>query len=211
MANVQAAVVRRSKWIATAGLDQVENIDVNSRMACWKNGVLVDDLIDGPNSRAGCEDEGGTVGYPLASFWDNSTTSDGWFQRVVWDLVDDSFTDEPLVSFVPDGLSPQDCAGGGCSAGDFDVINGQGGDGVALSGTGPLNDVLIFYLGGAKAFGLNPHYVDRGASDLDLVDVLDGFVCRGHATVEQIQTLYGAMGFTYDGLGPATCPHPADD
>ena len=79
-----------------------------------------------------------------------------------------------------------------------------------LPSSAALNDVLIYYLGGSKAFGTNPNYQDRGLSGLDLVDLFDGMVCRGHATVEQIQTLYGTMGFTYDGLGPATCPHPMD-
>ena len=70
--------------------------------------------------------------------------------------------------------------------------------------------MLIFYLGGVKAMGTNPNYVDRGQEGLDLVDVLDGMVCRGHMTVAEVQVLYGTMGFDYDGLGPATCPHPFD-
>ena len=38
MANVQAAVIRGTKWITGAAQDQLEDIDANSRMACWKNG-----------------------------------------------------------------------------------------------------------------------------------------------------------------------------
>jgi hypothetical protein len=92
----------------------------------------------------------------------------------------------------------------------FDLVAGQGGDGIALPGSAPLNDVLVFYLGGVKAMGTNPNYVDRGQGGLDLVDVLDGMVCRGHMTVAEGQLLHGAMGFDYDGLGPASCPHPLD-
>jgi hypothetical protein len=209
LANAQGAVIRGTRWITSAG-NQLETLDVNSRMACWLDGQWDHDLIvDNSVGKDACTDAGGVVGFPVASVWDDSTASAGWFQRVVWDLVDGGeFDDEPLTVFVPAGMSPEEC--GPCSVGQFDLVQGQGGDGIVLPSSAPLNDVLIFYLGGAAAIGTNPNYVDRGLEGLDLVDLLDGMVCRGHMTVEEGQILYGAMGFSYDGLGPASCPHPND-
>jgi hypothetical protein len=213
LANVQGAVIRRTKWI-TGGSGQFENLDVNSRMACWLDGQWDQDLlVDHSVAKDACTAAGGIAGFPVAAVFDPSTVDTGWFQRVVWDLVDGGELDgEPLLSFVPEGMSPDECGGGGapCAVEQFDLVTGQGGDGIALPGSAPLNDVLIFYLGGTAAMGTNPNYVDRGEPGLDLVDVLDGMVCRGHMTVDEVQVLYGAMGFDYNGLGPALCPHPFD-
>ena len=51
-----------------------------------------------------------------------------------------------------------------------------------------------------------------GSSGLDLTDLLDGMICRGHATPAEIEEIVvTAMGLDYDASGaPESCPHPSD-
>ena len=53
----------------------------------------------------------------------------------------------------------------------------------------------------------NAHFQARGATaGMDIVEVLDGFICRGHATAEQIDQLINhAMMFGYPLDAPADC------
>jgi hypothetical protein len=126
--------------------------------------------------------------------------SDGWVLRVLWDLVDGSEPGEaePLSTyFLFDSDEEFD-------AGEFDLIDGGG---ASLAGSDHLlNDVLVHYLGGGVWGELNPNYEDRGAQGVDLADVLDGFICRGHANAEQVDRLVNhAMMFGYPADGPQDC------
>ena len=80
----------------------------------------------GPTAGKAAWTSGGTVGFPLPFLCDDSTASSGWFQRIVWDLVDESddLASEPVVTLVPEGWTPEDCGGGACSTGSFDLVNG---------------------------------------------------------------------------------------
>jgi hypothetical protein len=131
------------------------------------------------------------------------TASYGWVQRVLWDLVDGAeVTDsEPLTEYHLHGQDEL------FQAGEFDLIDGGGGRSHLTNGADHvLNDVLVNYLGGGVYGNENEHYVDRGFAKVDIVDVLDGMVCRGHATVEQIDRLVNhAMKFGYISDGQTGC------
>lgn len=208
MANLQAALIRNTQWMTTAGAGLLENLDVNSRMACWDAGQW-DSFIDDVGQREDCIDDGGTPGFPQAATWNDNLASAGWFQRIVYDMTDGGAGDsEALTRFIVDGQSPDGC-GNACEFGQFDQVNGGSSSPASALA---LNDVLIFYLGGDAALGTNPNYVDRGLSGLDIVDVLDGFICRGHADAEDVsEIIVTAMGLDYDASGaPDSCAHPAD-
>ena len=69
-------------------------------------------------------------------------------------------------------------------------------------------DICVNYLGGNGGVSTNPSYVDRGMPMTDLVDTLDGAVCRGLITpVNAGALLNGVMGYAYDfqPVNP-TCP-----
>lgn len=219
MANLQAALIRKTQWITTAGAGLLENLDVNSRMVCWdgtdvleepnEDGELVKVRIDDEDDLEECVDGGHSPVFPEASAWDPSLANAGWFQKIVWDLVDpDASEPEPLTEFLVPGESPGEC--GDCDAGEFDDVDGEGFnvDPAALA----LNDVLIHYLGGTLAAGKNDTYEDRGLEGLDLADLIDGFVCRGHLSAAQANAIVAdAMGLDFDAEGgPESCPHPAD-
>jgi hypothetical protein len=218
MANVQAAIIRRTKWIAGGG-GLVENLDVNSRMACWKDGgfqqienddgVLVDMRIDSESDAEECADLGGEPVFPKAVVWDDALNNSGWFQQIVYDLVDAGGSEpEPVTEFVSEGGDPGAC--GDCDAGQFDSVDGEGLN-AAAAALG-LYDVLIYYLGGDNAEGKNDHYEDRGLEGLDLSDVIDGFICRGHISADDANDIIAvAMGLDFDAAGgPQSCPHPED-
>lgn len=219
MANLQAALIRKTQWITTAGAGQLENLDVNPRMACWDgtdfrmvpndSGMLVKDRIDDVDQFNECESSGFTPVFPKASAWDPALNNAGWFQKIVWDLTDpDASEPEPDIEFLVPGDTPGQC--GDCDAGQFDDIDGEGfnADPASLA----LNDVLIHYLGGDGAEGKNDHYEDRGLEGLDLQDLIDGFICRGHITAAEANSIIAdAMGLDFDAAGgPETCPHPED-
>jgi len=71
-----------------------------------------------------------------------------------------------------------------------------------------LVDVLANYLGGGDYGEENDAYVDRGLTKVDLVDVLDGLVCRGHASQAELEGIAKeAMGFDYDfAVEDGSCP-----
>jgi hypothetical protein len=125
----------------------------------------------------------------------------GWVQRVLWDLLDGAQEEdsELLTTYFPHNSDDL------FDAGEFDLIDG----GVGLWSVPSdhlLNDVLMNYLGGGEWGAENPSYEDRGLTDLDIVDVLDGFICRGHATPDQVDQLINqAMMFGYPAEGPESC------
>ena len=117
MANLQGAVIRGVGTMSTAGSGLSEFLDVNSRMACWDGNDwagVIDVFADVTN----CESGGGTPGFPQAAAWDDTIGSAGWFQRIVYDLVDGS-GGEPLTEFTIAGQSPGGC-GAACEFGQFE-------------------------------------------------------------------------------------------
>ena len=120
----------------------------------------------------------------------------GWVQRVLWDLVDpvSEFQSEPLIHYVPEGGTSNTQF-----FGQFDLVNGGGGHGLSVDPDDHvLNDVLMNYLGGGLLGERSPDYVDRGLPTVDIVDVLDGMRCRGHATLHELERIVNhAMGFDY--------------
>ncbi|MEM6461323.1 MAG: hypothetical protein AAF724_05345 [Pseudomonadota bacterium] len=200
MANVQSALIRGQSWMTTTGSGLLENIDVNSRMACW-DGTTLGNRIDRFDQHAECINDGGTPGFPFAEDWDPNLANQGWLPKIVMDLTDGA-SNEDQTRFIMDGQSPDSC-GNSCEYGQFDGIAGN----IEM-----LEDVLVFYLGGDAAAGENPNYEDRGLDGLDMTDLLDGFICRGHVSGAQIEAIVvTAMGLDYDASGaPDSCPHPAD-
>ncbi len=218
MANLQAALIRKSQWITTAGAGQLENLDVNSRLVCWNDGgfvqienddgVLVNMRIDDEAQFDQCEDLGGAAVFPKAAVWDDALNNAGWFQRMLWDLVDAGASEpEPVTEYLSLGDDPG-C--GDCDSGQFDTIDGEGMNAAAASLA--LNDVLIRYLGGDAAKGKNDNYEDRGLEGLDLADLIDGMICRGHLSADAANAIIAdAMGLDFDAAGgPQSCPHPED-
>ncbi|MDH4081650.1 MAG: hypothetical protein OEU68_17765 [Nitrospira sp.] len=208
LANVQAALIRNTSWITTTGTGLLENLDINARMACW-NGSNWAPRIDTVAQHAECLTGGGTPGFPQAVSWDNTLANAGWFQRIIYDMTDGGNGEpEELTRFIPLGQTPATC-GATCEFGQFDKVSG--GPSAPPSALA-LNDVLIYYLGGSGARGTNPNYVDRGLNGLDITDVLDGFICRGHAAPQHVSEIMStAMGLNYDPSGaPKSCPHPED-
>ncbi len=117
--------------------------------------------------------------------------SSGWVQRVLWDLIDGNV--ETMTTYLsPDGQL--------IDAGNFDVINGNGGAGQSIMGGDHLlNDVLVGYVGGGSHGVLNGDYVDRGYDEVDIVDVLDGMVYFGHTNYLAIGVLMNdAMEFDFE-------------
>ena len=156
-----------------------------------------------------CVDGGHSPVFPQASAWDPALDNDGWFQKIVWDLVDpDASEPEPVTESLVPGAGPGECDD--CDAGEFDDVDGAGFN--VDPATLALNDVLIHYLGGTLASGENDDYEDRGLEGLDLADLIDGFICRGHISAAQANAIVAdAMGLDFDAAGgPGSCPHPAD-
>jgi hypothetical protein len=122
--------------------------------------------------------------------------SQGWDWRIYYDLLD-GIGGEPLaVVEKPNGaIVPV-----------FDGVDGGGPPGIpGEPDDDVIMDVLSRYL---RKSPLNPAYGDRGQSGVDLVDVLDGMVCRGHITAATATNLlHSTMGYSYDFDPPsASCP-----
>lgn len=67
-------------------------------------------------------------------------------------------------------------------------------------GTEPIFDVMGLYFPTSR-------FVDRGVSGVDLVDLLDGWFCRGHGSQSTVRAVVNdRMGFPYDYAGPSSCP-----
>jgi hypothetical protein len=183
LANVHAQAMVGSPWMDKVNV--FENLDVQANFT---------------NSAFRLEDKDGKYWeYCEGCEW---TASYGWVQRILWDLVDGGpGSAEPLTKYHPFGEEQL------FEAGQFDMINGGGGTGQSTNGGDhALNDVLVHYLGGGVYGNENPDYVDRGFPKVDIVDVLDGMICRGHATMEQIDLLVNhAMMFGYVAKGPTAC------
>lgn len=202
-ANLQSAMIRGSRWITAADPNRVENLDVNSRMACW-DGQSWASVIDNAGQHDECVADGNTPGFPQAALWNDTLASSGWFQRIVYDLIDAGATlSEPVTQFSVDGAGPAGDCGNACEFGQFDIVDGN---------PDMLNDVVTRYLGGKRnILGENPYYTDNGLEGIDLIDLLDGMVCRGHIDGPRIELLMSTMGFDYDSLSaPSSCPHPYD-
>ena len=126
----------------------------------------------------------------------NVLPSSGWVQRVLWDLIDGAGSDvaEPVTSYLAaDGVTVKNVGA------FFDAINGGGGPGQSnQGGDHTLNDVLVHYLGGGVYGQTSDDYIDRGYDNVDIVDVLDGMVVRGHANALALSWLMNeAMDFGY--------------
>lgn len=179
LANAQAVAIAGTPWFDK--LSSMENIDAQAN---FKN-----------NAFHGAE-------WLMCNGCDEIDHSYGWEQRVFWDLFDDDENGwpEPIHTWIPEG------AVGTVNFQPIDLFNGGGEPNSTDADDHVLNDVLMNYVGGGPNGDESNDYVDRGIDKVDLVDVLDGLLCRGHATEEQIDTLVNdAMGFGYDFGGPANC------
>ncbi len=179
LANAQATAIAGSPWFDK--ISKMESIDAQPN---YKN-----------NAFRGAE-------WQMCNGCNEIDHSYGWEQRVFWDLYDgtEAAIPEPIHTWIPEG---------GVAAEDFpsiDLFNGGGEPSSTDADDHVINDVLIDYVGGGPNGDESGDYVDRGIDEVDLVDILDGMLCRGHATETQIDTLVNdAMGFGYDFGGPASC------
>lgn len=171
LANVHAAAMAGNSYLDR--IWEFEDLDVQAN---WYMDEFI--LLDG---------EGEYWQYTEGPF----AGSPGWVQRVLWDLIDGD--DEALTGY----LSPE---GEVIDAGDFDIINGQGGDGQSLMGGDHLlNEVLVQYVGGGVYGDTNVEYIDRGYEEVDIVDILDGMVYCGHTNYPAIELLMNdAMQFGFE-------------
>lgn len=126
--------------------------------------------------------------------------SQGWDWRAYWDLHDPTSgqAPEPVETVYVNGNPNQPVTVAG-----FDGIDGRGGN--PSPSDDEVMDVLVNYLGDNPA---NPAYDDRGMSGIDLVDVLDGMVCRGHMSQGAgTKLLNQMMAYGYDFDPPQeSCP-----
>lgn len=179
LANAQATAIAGSPWFDK--LSSMESIDAQPN---FKNGAF----------------QG--AAWQMCDGCDEIDHSYGWEQRVFWDLYDgtESALPEPIHTWIPEGaVGTEDFR-------SIDLFNGGGEPSSTDADDHVLNDVLMNYVGGGPNGDESGDYVDRGIAEVDLVDVLDGLLCRGHATESQIETLVNdAMGFGYDFGGPASC------
>lgn len=119
----------------------------------------------------------------------------GWAWRVFMDLHDGTGP-EPWDTFYP--------VGGGTPT-DYGAFDGVDGGGGFSPSAHKLADVMFRYLGGGH-LAQNPDRVDRGLENADLVDVLDGMMCRGHMTQVQAEALLeDVTNYDYDYDGPSSC------
>jgi len=181
LANAQAATIGNSIWFDK--LSTMESIEAQPN---FKNGAFQGaawQFCDGCN----------VLDY-----------SYGWTQRVFWDLYDgaeSAWGGEPIHDWIPEGQAGTE------TFAPFDFFDGGGGAGSPDADDHVINEVLMDYVGGGPLGTQSGNYVDRGLTNVDLVDILDGLLCRGLATENQIDTLVNdAMGFGYDFGGPASCP-----
>lgn len=180
LANAMAAAIAGDHWFDKAS--SFENLDVQAN---FKNGDFQQ------------------ADWSFCESCDTLDYSSGWVQRVIWDLIDDTSAaePEPLTSYIAQG------GGSPVEFGQFDQDNGGGGHNKSTDADNhQINDVLVNYLGGGEQGSTSPDYVDRGIEKVDVVDLLDGMLCRGHASESAIDELVNdAMAFGYDFDGPASC------
>ena len=204
MAHANAGMVMQmgSPWPVTAGVwagswmaagtnsykGAKETIDYNAHFKFDSNGAFVgheeSNLQFFPDnaSYADCNNRPGCCGAKYESLC--VLGSYGYLQRIFWDLHDPT----TLEPWSPDGV-----------AAEFDLVDG------GMSSSDPKNhkllDVLFGYLGGNQATQ-NSSYSDRGMTNVDHVDLLDGMMCRNHMTQAQAQVLLrDVMNYDYD-FGP---------
>lgn len=116
------------------------------------------------------------------------THSGGWDWRIFYDLIDDDDS-EPIESVSPPG-DPNNPI----PYPDFDEVSGNMESQSATDDI--LLDVVLHYLGSQPE---NPNYDDRGMWQKDLVDLLDGMVCRGHISEAGAdELLHDMMDYQYD-------------
>lgn len=176
LANAQTLAILGTHWFDKLTEERFENIDVQAnfedgafRQADW-------------NFCNGSECE---LDY-----------SYGWVQRVLWDLIDGDFSSEPesLTSYISNDTNTEE------EFGLFDHFDGGGGHFQSTDADDhKLNDVLINYLGGGIEGTQSPDYEDRGLPNVDIVDVLDGMLCRGHMSEADVNLIVNfAMDFGYE-------------
>ena len=196
MANVHAASVSKTSWMAAYS---AENLDYNgSTQQAQMNFYTSPNDPDIPVAKCPDGDSWCCSKAKNPVNWTDEdpdshacmmTESQGWYWRIFYDLADGTGP-EPVNYLNPDNPN-------------FDLINGY------LETSDPLDDaimdVVLKYLGGQN-LPANPDYVDRGIPHSDVVDVLDGMMCRGHMSeMQATDLLHGVMSFEYDFDGPEYC------
>ena len=177
MANVHAGAILSTPWMYR--IANFENMDVNAN---YYNDLETFGILE--------------ESFQFVDGIDSPGYSEGWVWRLFWDLIDDGQANEPITEYLLQSKQPVD-------VGQFDFFNGSLG---WTPNSQAVNDVIVNYLGGGKWGKKNSAYVDRGATGVDLVDMLDGLMCRGHANTIQIDKIINhAMGFGYDYAGPESC------
>lgn len=107
--------------------------------------------------------------------------SQGWIWRVAWDLADGTAA-EPM-SF-----------GGGTGYDDWDGWFGNSSD----PNNSKLHRVVLDYFPRIDSFVVDADFEDRGLAGPDLVDLLDGMVCRyGMSDAETGVLLHDVMSYNY--------------
>jgi hypothetical protein len=213
MANFNAAAILGlegvNRWSIAANTWVVESMDLNGYAdgnAYFKQ-ARMDFFPDTAAAAAACSGatQGGTSCCDVGGGVDGKgdcrmAHSQGWDWRIYYDLHDPTSAQaaEPTYTVYVDGDPGKPVFVQG-----FDLIDGRGGNNDPADDE--MMDVLVNYLGANPA---NPKYEDRGMSGIDLVDVLDGMVCRGHMTQGTgAKLLNQMMGYGYDFDPPsATCP-----
>ncbi len=180
LANAHATAIMGNEWFDKQS--EFESIDVQ------------------PNFKDG---EFRGASWSFCDGCDELDYSYGWTQRVLWDMVDGHANSEPepVTVWYPDGAASTQ------SFGQFDLDNGGGGHGKSTDADDhQLNDVLVNYVGGGENGTQSPDYQDRGLLGVDLVDVIDGMLCRGKISEDAVEALVNdAMEFGYDFGGPGNC------
>lgn len=206
MAHANACAISKLCWLDRFTRNDFENLDFNGDFAADIGGPGVDgfrqsDLLyfaDNASYQT-CANRMGCCSVDLDDQPLCVMGSNGWIWRILNDLHDGTGLEPASVFWLADGsgMTPD--------FGNFDEIDGRGASGEPTNHE--LSDVLFNYLGGA-AIGENPARDDRGLANRDLVDTLDGMVCRGHLTESAVtKLLWDAMDFDYDPDGaPASCP-----
>lgn len=208
MAHVHAASVLESEWLTYTPAVLTENMDFNGVKS--ENGTLSQaqmnfypsmsdpDIPQNPTctktngkwSHFCCDSDpqDGTEDPDDIKHACMMVESQGWYWRIFYDLADGTSTEQN--SSEPEEFGEA----------SFDVIDGD------LDSTNPFDhvimDVVLGYLGG-YGVPVNLLYDDRGIPHGDIVDVLDGMMCRGHMTeIQADDLLIDVMSFEYDFMPP---------
>lgn len=191
LANAYATIIQGSPWFDKNS--SFESIDVQAN---FKNGAMqgaewsfghesatCTEYFSCKKSCDGdCEAECGS--HPSC---DDLIYSYGWTQRVLWDLADEDGL-EPLATWIPEGENELHYMGD-----DFDLTGSED----------AFNKVITGYLGGGVYGDEHPLYDDRGLVGVDLIDVLDGFICHGASSIMLELIVNEAMDFGYEPPGAA--------